>query len=169
MAKPNVNTANRAELVEAGVRAELADEILKRRRKGAVSLEALEEVSGVGPATLEQLRQALDFRDPPPAAGNAGGPEGGRAAQPDERTRAREGGDERRPHEQPPVRLGVKVARDTAAAGAETTAAEATAQVARGGLQAVRRTAGAAGQVTRRSGESTAELGQALTELVREQ
>ena len=65
MAKPNVHTASRDELVEAGVRAELADEILKRRRKGAIHLEALEEVPGVGPATLEQLRQALDFREQP--------------------------------------------------------------------------------------------------------
>ena len=63
MAKPNVHTASRDELVEAGVRAELVDEILKRRRKGAIRLEALEEVPGVGPATLEQLRQALDFRE----------------------------------------------------------------------------------------------------------
>jgi hypothetical protein len=65
MAKPNVHTASRDELVEAGIRAELADEILKRRRKGAIRLEAFEEVAGVGPATLEQLRQALDFREQP--------------------------------------------------------------------------------------------------------
>jgi len=65
MAKPNVHTASRDELVEAGVRAELADEILKRRRKGTIHLEAFEEVAGVGPATLEQLRQALDFREQP--------------------------------------------------------------------------------------------------------
>jgi len=65
MAKPNVHTANRDELVEAGVRAELADEILKLRRKGKIDLEALDEVPGVGPATLELLRKSLDFRDPP--------------------------------------------------------------------------------------------------------
>ena len=64
MAKPNVHTANRDELVEAGVRAELADEILKLRRKGKIDLEALDEVPGVGPATLELLRKSLDFRDP---------------------------------------------------------------------------------------------------------
>ena len=63
MAKPNVHTANRDELVEAGVRAELADEILKLRRKGKIDLEALDEVPGVGPATLELLRKSLDFRD----------------------------------------------------------------------------------------------------------
>jgi len=65
MARPNVHTASRDELVEAGVRAELADEILKRRRKGKIDLETLDEVPGIGPATLEQLRKALDFRDPP--------------------------------------------------------------------------------------------------------
>ena len=74
MVKPNVHTASRDELVEAGVRAELADEILKRRRKGAIHLEALEEVSGVGPATLEQLRQALDFREQQPGSGNGDQP-----------------------------------------------------------------------------------------------
>ena len=180
MAKPNVHTASRDELVEAGVRAELADEILKRRRKGAIHLEALEEVPGVGPATLEQLRQVLDFREQQAASGN-----GGRASeqwpQADERARAREGGgsDKRRPREEGPTartaeaaaaatnsaaRLGVKVARDTTAAGAE-----ATAEAARSGLQVVRRSADAVGEATRRSAEGTAELGQALTELVQEQ
>src|SRR4029079_13193015 len=65
MAKPNVHTASRDELVEAGVRAELADEILKLRRKGKIDLEALDAVPGVGPATLEQLRKSLNFRDQP--------------------------------------------------------------------------------------------------------
>jgi hypothetical protein len=64
MPKTNVNTASRDELVEAGVRADLADEILKLRRKGKItSADALEEVHGVGPATLEQLRKVLDFSD----------------------------------------------------------------------------------------------------------
>src|SRR3954463_6692220 len=97
MAKPNVHSASRDELVEAGVRAELADEILKRRRKGAVRLEELDEVPGVGPATLEQLRQARAFREPPRAAAPSRG-HGGRAneqqqrPQPDDRNRVREGG-----------------------------------------------------------------------------
>ena len=62
------------------------------------------------------------------------------------------------------ARLGVKVARDTTAAGAE-----ATAEAARSGLQVVHRTTAAAGQATRRSAQGTAELGQVLTELVHEQ
>src|SRR3954454_827917 len=166
MAKPNVHTASRDELVDAGVRAELTDEILKRRRKGAVRLEALEEVSGVGPATLEQLRQALDFREPPHAAAPSGG-HGGRAneqqqrPQPDDRNRVHEGGggsDERRREEEATARtaeaarLGVKVARDATAAVAET-ATEATAEAARSVLQVVRRTNAAADQATRRSAE----------------
>jgi hypothetical protein len=70
MAKPNVHTASREELVEAGVRAELAGEILKLRRKGTVELEALDALPGVGPVTLEQLRQSLDFSDKAPTRGN---------------------------------------------------------------------------------------------------
>src|SRR3954452_22576580 len=109
MAKPHVHSASRDELVEAGVRAELVDEILKRRRKGAIRLEALEEVSGVGPATLEQLRQALDFREPQAAPSGNGNGSSGRASeqqqqrpQADDRNRVREGGssDERRPREE---------------------------------------------------------------------
>ena len=63
MARPNVHTASRGELVEAGIRAELADEILKLRRKGKIALVALDEVPGVGPAGLahEQTRQTLDL------------------------------------------------------------------------------------------------------------
>ena len=159
MAKPNVHTASRDELVEAGVRAEMADEILKRRRKGAIHLEALEEVSGVGPATLEQLRQALDFREQQPGSGNGGAKEQQRAQAPTRTAAAATSST---------AQLGVKVARDTTTAGAET-AAKATAEAARSGLQVVRRTADAAGEATRRSAEGTAELGQVLAELVQEQ
>ena len=70
MAKANIHTASRDELVEAGVRAELADEIVKLRRKGEIAgPEALEEMPGVGPATVEQLRRALDFKAPDRAGG----------------------------------------------------------------------------------------------------
>src|SRR4051812_47841207 len=97
MAKPNVHTASRDELVEAGVRAELVDEILKRRRKGPVRLEELDEVPGVGPATLEQLRQALDFREQQqPASGNGSGKdranEQQQREQADQHARSQEGG-----------------------------------------------------------------------------
>jgi len=80
MAKPNVHTASRDELVEAGIRAELIDEILKRRRRGKIDLEALDEVPGVGPATLEQLRKSLDFREQPRNGDDRGEPNGKDAA-----------------------------------------------------------------------------------------
>src|SRR5688500_17020400 len=66
MARPNVHTASRDELRDANVRADVIDEIVKRRRrKGGLTLASLAEVPGVGPATLEQLGQALDFTEPP--------------------------------------------------------------------------------------------------------
>jgi len=65
MAKVNVNTAGREELVEvAGLRPELADAVLRFRGEhgGAIaSADALGELPGVGPATLEQLRTSLTF------------------------------------------------------------------------------------------------------------
>ena len=64
MPKVNANTASREELVEvAGLRPEIADAILEfRGRHGRItSIDALEELPGVGPATLEQLGKALDF------------------------------------------------------------------------------------------------------------
>jgi len=70
MAKPNIHTASREELVEAGVRSDLVTEILKLRRKGTVEFEALDALPGVGPVTLEQLRQSLDFSDKAPSNGN---------------------------------------------------------------------------------------------------
>ena len=65
MAKVNINSATREELVDVvGLRPDVADEILKFRRKGKIaSVEALGEIQGVGPATLDQLRKALDFSE----------------------------------------------------------------------------------------------------------
>jgi len=64
MSKINVNVATRDELAEvAGLRPELAEAIVKLRdERGKLSnIEELDEVQGVGPATLEQLRQAFTF------------------------------------------------------------------------------------------------------------
>lgn len=149
MPKVNVHTASREQLVEAGLRAELADEILKLRRKGKVNLETLDQVPGVGPATLEQLRKLLDFTDP--GVGSRADDQWARA---DDRARAREGGGERRAPEQPArtaatgsiARFGVQEVRDARAAGIETTA-----------------------EVTRRWADSAAELGRMLVDLVQEQ
>ncbi len=75
MASVNVNAATREELVDvAGLRPEVADEILKARREGWItSVEALGRVPGVGPATLERLRGTLDLGAPARSGGR--GPE----------------------------------------------------------------------------------------------
>jgi hypothetical protein len=97
MPKTNVNTASRDELVEAGVRADLADEILKLRRKGKItSADALEEVHGVGPATLEQLRKVLDFSD---KSGNGEAQRGEQAREAQREEQARDTQREERPRE----------------------------------------------------------------------
>lgn len=147
MPKANVNTASREQLVASGLRAELADEVLKLRRKGRISdVEALGELPGVGPATLEQLRQSLDF----------GAPEGNG----DDRSRD----DDRRGGAQParPMAEAVRGATRAGAEGSETAAISET-------LQAVQRATKAVSEMERavaqRSAEGTAELGRLLVEL----
>lgn len=65
MAKLNVNSATREQLVDvAGVRPQVADAILKHRDEqgGKIAdLDALNELPGVGPATIDQLRGVLSF------------------------------------------------------------------------------------------------------------
>src|SRR3954470_22074940 len=66
MARVNVNSATRDDLVDvAGLRPEIADAVLEFRRKHhrITDAQALEELPGVGPATVEQFRKALDFGD----------------------------------------------------------------------------------------------------------
>src|SRR4051812_15204098 len=67
MPKLNVNDATRDQLVEtAGLRPAVADALLEFRDKHGGKIEdpdALGELPGVGPATLDQLREVLDFRD----------------------------------------------------------------------------------------------------------
>src|SRR3954469_2033501 len=83
MPKLNVNDATREQLVEtAGLRPAVADALLEYRAKcgGRItSPEALGELPGVGPATLDQLRDVLDFRDKGDRAGN-GSDRGGNGA-----------------------------------------------------------------------------------------
>jgi hypothetical protein len=157
MAKVNVNTASREELLGVGgLRPEIADEILKLRRKAKITdVEALNQVPGVGPATLEQLKKALDFSDPPRDGGNS-----------DDRDQERERGgrdDERRGGAQSTWAMPETV-RDATRADAE--AAEAKVG---GGLRGVQRAAEATAEieraVARRSAEGTAELGRALVDL----
>jgi Phasin protein len=149
MSKANVHAASREQLVEAGLRAELADEILKLCRKGKVNLETIGQVPGVGPATLEQLRKLLDFRDP--GVGSRADDQWARA---DDRARAREGDGGHGAPQQPArtaatgsiARFGVQAGPATTAAGIKTTAEE-----------------------TRRSADGAAELGRLLVDLVQEQ
>ena len=167
MAKLNVNAATREELVDkAGLRPDVADAILAFRGKhgGRITdVEALDELRGVGPATLDQLRAALDFRA---AAEGAGGGNGG-ADREGAKAAARE---TTQKTAEAPARGGVKVARE-AAADAGVQAAAST--VARDGLRLAREAAGAVGEAqretARRSAEGTAELGRLFAELVNEQ
>ena len=196
MAKPNVHTASRDELVEAGVRADLADEILKRRRKGAIHLEALEEVPGVGPATLEQLRHALDFREQPKKGDDRGEHNGKDATDKATETSARvadqvaevgkrtadqavEAG--KRTAEQvtdvsartvdQATKVGKRVADQAAEVTRELT--DRTGDMIQQGLQVIQGTAGTVRElpreVARRSTEGTAEIGRTLLSLAHEQ
>jgi competence protein ComEA len=72
MARVNVNSATRDDLVNAaGLRPDVADAVLGfRRRHGRITdVQALEELPGIGPATVDQLRKALDVGD---KGGNGG-------------------------------------------------------------------------------------------------
>ena len=139
MAKVNVNTASREELVEAGVKPEIAEEILKLRRKGRIeSIEAIDAVPGVGPATLEQLRKTLDFADKAADAAGAA------------------------------LRNGVDAARSTAEAGTRVASIAArsglrTVQRTVGAAAEVERA------TVRRAAEGTTELSRVFIDLVNEQ
>jgi Helix-hairpin-helix motif len=156
MPKLNVNDATREQLVEtAGLRPAVADALLEFRAKHGgkiTSPEALGELPGVGPATVDQLRDVLDFRDK--------GEKGGHDEQRDVRQTTERTAEA--------ARSGVRVAREATEAGAQATTA-----AARGGLHLVERTAGAFGEVqretARRSAEATAEFGRLFVELVSEQ
>src|SRR3954454_665681 len=162
MPKLNVNDVTREQLVEtAGLRPAVADALLEFRTKHGgkiTSPEALGELPGVGPATVDQLRDVLEFRD----IGERG--TGERSGNGSDKA-GREGEREVR-QTADAVRGGVRVAREATETGARAT-------TARSGLQLVERTAGAFGEVQRetaqRSAEATAELGRLFVELLGEQ
>src|SRR4051794_30757081 len=167
MPKLNVNDATREQLVEtAGLRPAVADALLEFRAEHSgkiTSPEALGELPGVGPATLDQLRDVLDFRDRGEKAGNGSDRGGNGAAEREVRQTT-----ERTTEAAASVaRSGAKVAREATETGAQATTA------ARSGLQLVERTAGAFGEAQRetaqRSAEVTAELGRLFVELLSEQ
>jgi phasin family protein len=184
MAKTNVNTASRDELVEAGIRADLADEILKLRRKSKItSADALEEVHGVGPATLEQLRKVLDFSDKP-GNGEAKRGEEGQDARRDEQPPEPERAERARPQEreeQPreTARVARQVAEDARSIGRESAdaareaasaGAQAATNVARGGLQLLQRTADVVDEAERdvldRSTKGVTQLSELFVDLI---
>jgi Helix-hairpin-helix motif/Phasin protein len=152
MAKVNVNSATREDLVNVvGLRPEIADAVLGFRRKHhkITDPQALEALPGVGPATLEQLRRALDFGD---KGGDGGQAEAGERA----------------------VRRAISAARG----GAEATRhaaedARAAEAAAREGTEIVRTIFSAAAETEREvagwSAEGTAELGRLWVELLGEQ
>ena len=150
MAKVNINTATREELVDVvGLRPEVADEILKFRRKGRIaSVEALGELPGIGPATLDQLRKSLDFSDRAGAEGE------------DAVRGAAEATDN-------VTELGKQ------ASDAGRRVVERVDEMVRGGVKVAQRSAGAASEVSRaaarRSSEGAAELGRMLINAAQEQ
>src|SRR4051794_4947921 len=162
MAKVNVNSASRDDLVNvAGLRPEIADAVLEYRREHhrITDARALEELPGVGPATVEQLRQALEFGDKGGnghAQARAGEKEAGRSAE-----RATEAAS-------PAARGGVEAARQAAEGGVRVASA-----TAREGVEVVRRVFGAAAETEReavgRAAEGAAELGRLWVDLLGEQ
>src|SRR3954468_23996959 len=137
MPKLNVNDATREQLVEtAGLRPVVAGALLEYRTKHGGKItgpEALGELPGVGPATLDQLRDVLDFRDKGERSGN-GSDKGGNGAEREVRQAAERTAEAA-------ARSGARVARE-----ATETGARATTAAARGGLQLVERTAGMFGE-----------------------
>ena len=167
MPKVNVNAATREELVEvAGLRPELADAIVRfRDERGKISsADELDQVQGVGPATLEQLRKALTFGE---TAEEKAERERAKAAQEAERT-ARETAERTADAAVSTLRSAAKTGRDATKAGAE-----AASSATRSGLQLVQQTAGAMGEMqretARQSAEGTADLGKLWVELLNEQ
>ncbi len=161
MAKPNINVATREELVDvAGLRPDLADEILKLQRKGNISLDMLDEVPGVGPVTLEQLRKSLDFSS-----------EAGR----DERHEGKATLDKAAEAGKRTVEQVAETGKRASGQAAEATraAVDQTAGLARQGLQVVQRATGSAGELqremARQSTEGASELGRMLLSIGHEQ
>jgi competence protein ComEA len=167
MAKVNVNVVSHEELVDvAGLRPELAEAIIKFRDERGKITEAdeLDQVQGVGPATLEQLRKALTFGE---TAEEKAERERAKAAQEAERT-ARVTVERTTEAAVSTLRNAAKTGRDATKAGAE-----AASSATRSGLQLVEQTAGAMGEMqretARQSAEGTAELGRLWLELFNEQ
>jgi len=162
MAKVNVNSASRDDLVNvAGLRPEIADAVLEYRRKHhkITDAQALEELPGVGPATVEQLRQALDFAD----KGGSGHARAGTDEKEAGRSAERATG-----AASPAARGGAEATRHGVESGARVASA-----TAREGAEVVRRVFGAAAETERevasRAAEGAGELGRLWVDLLGEQ
>jgi competence ComEA-like helix-hairpin-helix protein len=148
LSKVNVNSATREDLVDlAGLRPDVADAVLGfRREHGRITdARALEELPGVGPATIDQLRKVLDFGD-----------------------RGGNGSDQGKSGEKGAARSGAEMARETTETGART-----ASTAARDGVEVARRVAGAGAETGReavsRTAEGVAELGRLWVDLLGEQ
>src|SRR4051812_10797061 len=197
--KIDLHEATREQLVgDAGLRPLVADAVLKARdeRGGGIAdigalKDALGEVKGIGPATLDQLgdvlkvgRRAVKPADEKPAeaappAAQAGEREAGRATGEAAEAAASVAKVARRTTEEtaaPVVEAGVeegsRAAERTAGRAADKTA-EVALTVVRGGVEAAERATGglveAERAVVARSGEAVGELGRLVAELVNEQ
>jgi hypothetical protein len=159
MSKVNANTASREELVEAaGLRPDLAEAILEFRGKhgGKITdVNLLEELPGVGPATIDQLRKELDFSD---KGGN-----GSDQSQAGERS-AREAAGRATEAASSAVQGSTRAARDAAETGARV-----ISTTAREGLQTVARVTDAVGEVEHEALSRSAELGRLWVNLLGEQ
>jgi hypothetical protein len=156
MASVNVNSATREDLVDvAGLRPEIADAVLEFRRKHdrITEARALEELPGVGPATVEQLRKALDFGD----RGGNGDDRAEAAERAAEATRhAAEGG-----ARVATAREGTEIVRRVFGAAAETER-EAVGRAAEGAAELGRLWVDLLGEQTRHNLEVATALGRAV-------
>ena len=163
MAKVNVNSASREELVDvAGLRPALAETIVKHREEhGRIAdIDALGDLKGVGAATLEQLKDVLQFGAEKAKETAAKTAEAATAA-------ARNGAEV--------AKAGVETAQRAADKGAEVTsiATRQGAEAAQRGAEAAQRVAGqfaeAGTAAAERSGETAQDLGRLVVGLMNEQ
>jgi competence ComEA-like helix-hairpin-helix protein/phasin family protein len=163
MAKVNVNSASREELVDiAGLRPALAEAIVKHREEhGRIAdIDALSELRGVGAATLDQLKDVLQFGAEKAKETAAKTAEAAAAV-------ARNGAET--------AKAGVEAAQRTAEKGAEVTsiATRQGAEAAQRGAEAAQRVAGrfaeAGKEAAERSGETAQDLSRLVVTLMNEQ
>jgi competence ComEA-like helix-hairpin-helix protein/phasin family protein len=167
MAKVNVNSASREELVDvAGLRPALAEAIVKHREEhGRIAdIDALGDLKGVGAATLEQLKDVLQF-------GAEKAKETAAKTAEVATTAVRNGAETAKAG----VEAAHQAAQRAADKGAEVTsiATRQGAEAAQRGAEAAQRVAGqfaeAGKAAAERSGETAQDLGRLVVDLMNEQ